>query len=343
MASATDQRPHHARAARILSCTDPQCSYSDSQHLSVEITQIELKRGEAIAISYTWGEFDRKPRAIGHVVENPEVTISLELGSEWVIEDLVSRLSELASGIALWIDQLCIPPKDEEEIRKALASVPSIYRSFDVVALMPGHPCKCVDEYLEKTNNIPAVDALSPSALPGIGSTLAPTLLETTNCLNAACDATWFTRVWTRQELLYSREIRVVWTSNEQPPCVQYDASHPEHTTNLDDLAHFAANLRKSLRNKNHSEKAVLLQIYQRANRLDHTAFYDLMYYTQNDTRKTYRDEQLLRRFLKGEKFSSALPYSRHDELALNTSTYQENALKAFLGGLGRYREHRRG
>lgn len=304
--------------------------------MSIDITQVELCRANATAISYTWGEFDRKPRAVGHLADNPDATVSLTLGSEWKIEDLVGRLSELGSAKPLWIDQLCIPQEDEDETRNALASVPSIYRSFDVVALMPGHPCKCIDEFLEKTNAMPAVDTLSPSNLSAVGSTLAPAWQVMADCLNAACDATWFTRIWTRQELLYSREIRVVWTSDKQIPCVRFDASHPENTTNIHDLAPFAAGLRESLIDQGYSEKAVLFHIYQRSSRLDHTAYNDLQYYTQNETRKTYRDEQLLRRFLKGENFSSALPYSQHDTMVLHDSTPNNDTMKAFLGGLGR-------
>ncbi|KAL8858826.1 MAG: hypothetical protein Q9178_004743 [Gyalolechia marmorata] len=73
----------------------------------------------------------------------------MQLGTEWNTEEFTNRLALLAfEHGACWIDQLCIPQKDAE-IRKALASIPTIYRTFDVIVLMPGAPCNCVHEALE--------------------------------------------------------------------------------------------------------------------------------------------------------------------------------------------------
>jgi hypothetical protein len=49
----------------------------------VEVEYVELKQGSAVALSYTWGKFNRKDAIIGHHSQgNP---ISMNLGEEWNI------------------------------------------------------------------------------------------------------------------------------------------------------------------------------------------------------------------------------------------------------------------
>ncbi|KAF4541910.1 Het-domain-containing protein [Lasiodiplodia theobromae] len=82
--------------------------------------------------------------------------ISVKLGSEWVIEDFIACLAETAEKDAkpIWIDQLCIEQNDQA-IRKVLADIPSIYRSFDVTVLMPGRPCRCLPRIVREVNGLP--------------------------------------------------------------------------------------------------------------------------------------------------------------------------------------------
>jgi hypothetical protein len=64
----------------------------------------------------------------------------MTLGEEWDTEGSTNYPVRLSfEHGACWMNQLCIPQKDAE-IRKALASIPTIYRTLDVVALMPGAP-----------------------------------------------------------------------------------------------------------------------------------------------------------------------------------------------------------
>lgn len=134
-------------------CSAQSCTWSpDSRtHLVIRNREIDLEnddeKSRAIALSYTWGEFERTERLIGHNTMGEG--ISLTLGAEWAADEFTSRLVTLSfERGACWIDQLCIPQRDAE-IRKALASIPTIYRTLDVVVLMPGTPCKCLGEKLE--------------------------------------------------------------------------------------------------------------------------------------------------------------------------------------------------
>ncbi|KAK0506968.1 hypothetical protein JMJ35_010668 [Cladonia borealis] len=129
------------RVVKFEFCHDSECTFSTNPHLIVTTDYVELKRSKAIALSYTWGEFDRKRRCIGHRPDNTPV--ELQLGAEWIIEDVVARLAMLCIKHGLcWVDQFCIPQRDEE-VRTALASIPMIYKTLDVIALLPGSLCAC--------------------------------------------------------------------------------------------------------------------------------------------------------------------------------------------------------
>ncbi|KKY14869.1 hypothetical protein UCRPC4_g06636 [Phaeomoniella chlamydospora] len=197
--------------ARLGFCSQQACAFSDDLHLVVEIDEVELDTSKAIAISYTWGEFDRRPVDLGHIAHRSNEPVQMELGQEWEIPDLILTLAMIAiengeeygkEHAAIWIDQLCIPQTDEQ-IRQALAKIPLIYQTLDVVALMPGSRCACLGDdetcYGDK---------------------------EVWKCLNALGLCSYFNRQWPRQELLYSQSIRVVRTSTKQLPCMtEYEES----------------------------------------------------------------------------------------------------------------------
>jgi hypothetical protein len=69
--------------AKLLFCHDEDCVYGPDLHLRVEFEDIELEKSSAIAISYTWGEFDREGEFIGHDTEsNPLLDESAQLGQD---------------------------------------------------------------------------------------------------------------------------------------------------------------------------------------------------------------------------------------------------------------------
>lgn len=124
----------------------------------------------------------------------------MNLGEEWSTEDVISTLASTCldngeEGVdehaSVWIDQLCMP-QATDQILRALANIPSIYRNLDVVIMMPGGVCGCLGQM---------GDAITPS----IG----------VKCLNAVGTCSYFFRQWTGQEMLYSYRVRLVRTSLE--------------------------------------------------------------------------------------------------------------------------------
>lgn len=196
----------------VTSTTEICVSYSRPKHL-------ELKHGNAIAISYTWGDFNRQNQAIGH--RKPEmqdddtqpnlISVHMELGQEWDVPEFVVALQELcidSGSIPLWIDQLCIAQQDQQEVCLALAQIP------DEVALIPGGLCECILEIMAmlKASDDPIKEVIG--SVEQIDQTY-----RGLSCFNNLAFDPWFTRMWTRQEFLYARHIRLKWTSGDSFPC----------------------------------------------------------------------------------------------------------------------------
>lgn len=156
--------PTSILVARLAYCCDLECPFLKQVkglHLVVEKDKTLLAEAQAVALSYTWGEFDRKSRLIGH--DSAGTSVSLTLGDEWVLEEVIEVLAELCmkegddmKQAGIWMDQLCIP-QQEAAIRETLARIPDIYRSLEVVALMPGSHCECLmkhgEVYLEQLDS----------------------------------------------------------------------------------------------------------------------------------------------------------------------------------------------
>lgn len=202
-----------ARVAKLQLC-DCKRNWPDP-HLTIELDHIPVQRGEATAISYVWGEFDRRDVPIGHPPGKSEDIIRMNLGIEWVTQDVIHRLAEIAADKPIWMDQLCIPQNDEE-IRRILANIATIYKTFDVAVLMPGHPCACLSLIVkelearaaeEGKGRIPNLDDDIESYTPNF-------------CLNVCPLSSWMSRLWTFQELGFSQSARCVWVSKDVAKCV---------------------------------------------------------------------------------------------------------------------------
>lgn len=202
--------------AKMQFCHNESCHMSKELHLCIEIFQVKLSASKAVAISYTWGEFDREKVVIGHDADGN--SISMTLGKEWNIQELVFKLAEICNEnqhAACWIDQLCIAQTNDEELRNTLAKIPSIYRTLSVVILMPGGICSCLREMAktmwERDGTIKPIEHWWRNWLFPC---------KAFQCANAGGLCSYFDRVWTRQELLYSRSVKVVRTCNDEAPCV---------------------------------------------------------------------------------------------------------------------------
>jgi hypothetical protein len=183
---------------------------------------------------------------MGHEAGKPQRRLYINLGKEWAILDLWQRLAEIARERPLWIDQLCIPQKDEE-IRLILAKIPAIFRTFHVVSLLPGSTCGCLRRlclflprikkgrwlarlvsakarFVQRLSSIQQVEPLPSNAdIPGfaIANVDDAAIMEChSRCYNAIGCCSWFGRIWTLQELLYSETLQVVWNLQTQAPCV---------------------------------------------------------------------------------------------------------------------------
>jgi hypothetical protein len=217
--------PMQVLAASFNICNDDACQCPETMHLLVSTNYVPLETGNAVAISYTWGEFDRHEMLLGHD-ENGR-NVSMVLGCEWNRIDVIERLFQLAftltsteEAMPFWIDQLCIPQDNEAVIRATLAAIPKIFNIFDSVALLPGSPCKCLQKSINiygqhQFKNLSRADAtqLSIEWAQMMGM-----------CVNSISFCSYFERVWTRQEMEYTRKMHVEWTGSEVSPCVRPSA-----------------------------------------------------------------------------------------------------------------------
>ncbi len=210
--------PKHLRIriAVVQICAEALCDVLSDRHLKIEVRDVALDGTAAVAISYTWGEFERKSRPVGHDATGQ--VIQMELGEEWVLDEFEEKLVMLSDRHGgCWVDQLCVP-QGAEAVRKALADIPAIYRALEVVALMPGSPCGCLQESSEAMLHV----LENPeSTREERNAAWSRWNLAMQTCVSSAGMNSYFDRVWTRQELFYSRRISRVWTSDAQAECVR--------------------------------------------------------------------------------------------------------------------------
>ncbi|KAF3903594.1 hypothetical protein AA313_de0203696 [Arthrobotrys entomopaga] len=209
-------------------------SHETSDHVSVAVRHVPMKDPNLVAISYTWGEFNRRDLIVGHHEGSPDKTVKLNLGTEWNTWGFVSQLAEICgTDGAIWMDQICLPQK-EEQIRETLAKIPDIYRALEVAIIMPGSPCLC----LKVDSNIPPGDddkikemwtacrelkdtKLKEEELYRGSQPDTYTLLgETQCCENYIGISSYFNRIWTKQEFDYATRVRLLWDTKTPAKCI---------------------------------------------------------------------------------------------------------------------------
>lgn len=325
--------PIYARVADLRVCTALNCPFTPSPHLSVHLHDVPLARGNATALSYVWGEFDRGPITVGHASTSPTRTFSLEIGTEWVVSDLLNRLIELCAERPIWMDQFCIPQK-EDEIVRTLASIPTIYRTFDVVVLMPGALCGCLREHMR---DLARVDLASfgPETL----QVLTPSRRRLMSCLNSTAPSMWMRRMWPRQELMYAEQVRCVWVGREEAGCVRVRG---EEDRDVSKLAPFLHRLYSALVDGGCPERIALrrLEMFVLQVELENTA--ELKKYVEGFTPPSMENVDSYFRFLSGETLrkGGVMP-SNNDGLSeaqkVGRFFYDMGQLSA--GRLGPYRQ----
>jgi hypothetical protein len=86
-----EPNPDHVRVIRVVSFDICQCRRGEwtSAHLLAIEGHVALKNGNAIAISYAWGEFDPRDVHLGHNRDGAYIT--MKLGREWPREALMEK------------------------------------------------------------------------------------------------------------------------------------------------------------------------------------------------------------------------------------------------------------
>jgi hypothetical protein len=177
-----------------------------ADHIKVRTLNRLVEPGQAVALSYGIGDFDRQKHLFGHVdgLEPEPELVRLEFGGEWEIQGLMDALVTLSEKHgAIWLDQLSIP-QDPASITLHLQNMPRIYREFEVVVLLPNAPCPCLADAFEswQSNGLYTQDYLD-------GDFDISFVAE--ECPNAFPVSSYHFRLWTKQEFSYARTISVFY------------------------------------------------------------------------------------------------------------------------------------
>ena len=202
-------------------------------HLSVKTSETALHTGNAVALSYAIGDFGRCHHVIGHRTNSPGDLVSLQLGGEWDLDQVKSRLVDLTrEHQAIWIDQFSIQ-QEPEEIRRQLQSVSSIHGTFDVIILLPDAPCTCLSARLAEfwqdqqkaCNSEDVEDAVRKFDFFSLAG----------GCYGAVPISSYWQRLWTMQEFVYGRSIILCWSHQSPLPCLALSNSHEPLSESLQD------------------------------------------------------------------------------------------------------------
>jgi hypothetical protein len=170
-----------------------------ADHIKLKTSNRPVKPGQAVALSYGIGDFDREKHLFGHVEGLESESVSLEFGGEWEIEGLMSALVVLSEKHgAVWLDQLSIP-QDPASITVHLQNMPQIYRGFEVVVLLPNAPCFCLKDALDSWTTTSHAEEDGGFDMEEISE----------ECLSAFPVSSYNFRLWTKQEFSYARTISI--------------------------------------------------------------------------------------------------------------------------------------
>ena len=171
-----------------------------AEHIKVKTFKRPVEPGQAVALSYGFGDFDRQKHLFGHVDGVESEAVILEFGGEWEIERLKGALVALSEKHgAIWFDQLSIP-QDPTSITSHLQNMSQIYRGFEVVILLPNAPCSCLqvafDSWISKGSHAKDNGDFNIYGVSG-------------ECLNAFPVSSYNFRLWTKQEFTFARTISI--------------------------------------------------------------------------------------------------------------------------------------
>ncbi|EPS35100.1 hypothetical protein H072_11592 [Dactylellina haptotyla CBS 200.50] len=215
--------------------------HETAEHISICISHARIQTPGLVAVSYTWGEFNRRDVIVGHHEGSPDKIVKLNLGTEWNTFGLVRRLAEICgTDGAIWMDQICLPQK-EEQIQETLAKIPDIYRALEVAIIMPGSPCLCLNvdfdvprevqdggemkEMVAKCRALKQQKSSDEEQYRGSQPDNYVLLGETQCCENYIGMSSYFNRIWTKQEFDYATRVRLIWDTDKPAECIGHSYS----------------------------------------------------------------------------------------------------------------------
>lgn len=245
----------------------------------------------------------------------PANYVQLELGTEWIVSDVVDRLAELSEEKPIWMDQLCIP-QQEDKILQTLADIQSIFSTLDVVVFCPGSLCGCIPKIVEKLSRIPSED---PGQKDSDQQSLAFTG-QYNKCLGTG-SFSWSQRMWPHQEVMHAQRIRCIWASKVGNPCVKLH----DPDINVEDLPPFQRRMFETLIENGVSQDRALNLLSTYLLTTDLAMNLDLSQYFRDADHPHAERRDLYFRFMLGEQFNKS-----HDSA---TGAY---TTEKFLLGLSR-------
>ncbi|KAK5404098.1 hypothetical protein LTR06_010031 [Exophiala xenobiotica] len=236
-----------------------------------------LHGSKGVAISYAWGEFDREERRVGHFRDSPDHAVIMELGSEWRVSSVQERLAQLTKQHdGCWVDQICMPRK-EEKIRQALAAIPAIFRTLPVTVLLPGSLYGCLrkafDEY--QAAKLKADEQQASADQPSEASARLDRCMKHLDiclfgmgCLNSNGASSWTKRLWTLQEIFFSKSCSFLFANQEVMQCYKIEDSI-NIAVKPEQLNDYSRRLYEDLvKQRSHSSDDVVREFFRHENNL---------------------------------------------------------------------------
>lgn len=171
---------------------------------------------------------------IGHWTRHPTQKIELQLGREWqTIGDSMPSFVDALQRICLasnycWIDQLSLPQGGDDaawkQRQEGIKNIPKVFRAFEVITVLPGAMCECVNNPANHWSACPHVEKEEAARMAK--ESLNNGSWQFQFCYNILGAASYFQRIWPRQEMFYARRIRLEWASSEILKCNSIGKSH---------------------------------------------------------------------------------------------------------------------
>ncbi|KAF2753755.1 HET-domain-containing protein [Pseudovirgaria hyperparasitica] len=234
----------------------------DTDALTCDVSEVDLDAEPIFeALSYTWDQdhaWDNEPEPESERKRKPILCNGQSCEVTMNLYHALTEFRRRKMYSPIWIDQICINQKDDQEKNLQLGLMAEIYRSavrvivwlgimsktrnsaLDFLLALP--PLPEIDQ-LRRSKSVPMVaeetDMSAPSQLPArpkmskisrsfdVINTVSNVLSEQYHWLGVLrlLRRSWFNRTWTLQELLLAQDLLIMMGDRDIPPAVLADAS----------------------------------------------------------------------------------------------------------------------